>query len=96
MKPSESEKKINLSFKCDHCEFKCESTNLMLDHISEKHKVNPDKDLVVEEVEEVLNRGSKENSVNLKSSKEFKCDQCEYKFKKKKNLQKHINTKQSK
>ena len=47
-------------------------------------KINPDNDLVVEEVEEVLNGGSEENSVNLKSSNEFKCDQCEYKLKKKK------------
>ena len=93
VKPSESEKKINLYIKCDHCEFKYDSNNLMLDHISEKHTIIPDKCLVVEEVEEVLNRGSEENSVNLKSSNACKCDQCEFKFKKKNNLQKHINAK---
>ena len=60
-------------------------------HKSEKHNCNPDKDLVVEEMEEVLNGGNVEDFVNLKSSKEFKGDQCESKFKKKKNLQKHIN-----
>ena len=58
-----------------------------------KHTINPDKDLVVEEVEEVLNGGSEENSVNLKSSNAYKCDQCKFKFKKKKNLQKHLNAK---
>ena len=65
----------------------------MLAHISEKHKINPNKDLVVEEVEDVLNEGNVGDSVNLKSSNEFKCDQCESKFKKKENLKKHINAK---
>ena len=69
-----------------NCEFKCESNNLILDHISEKHIFIAYKDLVVEEVEEALNGGSEENSVNLKSSNEFKCDQYEYQFKKKKKL----------
>ena len=36
VKPSESEKKINLYIKCDRCEFKCNSNTLMLDHISEE------------------------------------------------------------
>ena len=54
-------------------------------HISEKHNSNTEKDLIVETVEEVLYRGNVEDLVNLKSSQELKCDQCESKFKKKEN-----------
>ena len=96
VKPFGSEKKTNIYVKCDHCEFICKNNNLMDANISEKHNSNPDKDLVVEEVEEVLYRRNVEDFVNLKSSKEFKWDQCESKFKKKKKLQKHINGKQLK
>ena len=66
----------------------------MLAHISEKHKINSNKDLVVEEVEDVLNEGNVGDSVNLKSSNEFKCDQCESKFKKKENC--FVSTKELK
>ena len=93
VKPSGSEMKTNISIRCDHCDFKCENNNLMIDHISENYNSMFDKDLVVKEVKEVLNKGSVEDSGNLKSSEEFKCDQCESKIKKKKNLQKHINAK---
>ena len=56
VKPSGSEKKTNISVKCEHCEFICKINNLMGAHVSEKHNSNSDKDLVVEEVEEVLCR----------------------------------------
>ena len=93
VKPSGSEKKTNIYVKCDHCEFICKNNKLMDSHISEKHNSNPDKDLVVEEVAEVLYRGNVEDFVNLKSSTEFKSNQCEYKFKKKTKFLKHINGK---
>ena len=74
MKPSGSEKKTNIAVKCDHCEFICENKNLMDANISENHNSYHDKNLVIEEVEEVLNGGNVEHFVNIKSCKEFKCD----------------------
>ena len=93
MKPSGPEKKRNISVNFDHCDIICENNNLMDAHLSETHNSNPDKDLVVEDVDEVFNGGNVEGFVKLKSSKEFKCDQCASKFKKKNTLQKHINAK---
>ena len=54
---------------------------------------NSEKDPVVEVLEQVTDAGKVDNSKIDENIKVFKCDQCESKFKKKKNLQKHINTK---
>lgn len=54
---------------------------------------NTENDPEVEVVEKVSDVGNVENSKIHDGVKVFKCDQCESTFKKKKNLQKHINTK---